>query len=146
MSEFAVGSSVPSFVRPAGFETWNRYAGVNSEFVDIHMDDAAGRAAGYPGAIGMGNLAWAWMHCAVEDWLDGRGYLEHIETRFRAPALRGDEITCSGQITGREDHPDGSSVLTLEMWAQNQSGERIAPTHARVRLTPPTAAPTIPAA
>ncbi|PAK28051.1 hypothetical protein CJD44_01030 [Streptomyces sp. alain-838] len=132
--EFAVGAAVPPFVRTAGFQVWNRYAAVNSEFVDIHMDDEAGRAAGYPGAFGMGNLLWAWLHCAVERWLDGRGRLEHLELRFRRPALKGDEITCGGVVTDRTEREDGSTVLELDVWAQNRSGDRIAPGRARVLL------------
>jgi hypothetical protein len=135
-AEFAVGATVPPFVRTAGLHAWNRYAAVNYEFVDIHMDDAAGQAAGYPGAFGMGNLLWAWLHCAVERWLDGRGRLEQIELRFRSPALKGDEIACSGVVTGAEVQDDGATVLELDVWAQNQSGDRIAPGRARVRLDP----------
>jgi acyl dehydratase len=133
-AEFAVGATVPPFVRPAGLETWNRYAAVNYEFVGIHMDDAIGQAAGYPGAFGMGNLLWSWMHNALESWLDGRGRLEHIEFRFRSPALKGDEITCSGVVTGAQVQADGSTVLELDVWAANQSGDKIAPGKARVRL------------
>ncbi|MEU9272623.1 hypothetical protein AB0E04_45605 [Streptomyces sp. NPDC048251] len=131
---FAVGATVPPFVRTAGFHAWNRYAAVNSEFVDIHMDDAAGQAAGYPGAFGMGNLLWSWLHCATERWLDGRGRLEHLELRFRGPALKGDEITCGGVVTGRTAQDDGTTVLELDVWAENQSGNRIAPGRARVLL------------
>jgi acyl dehydratase len=133
---FEMGAIVPPFVRPAGLQAWNRYAAVNSEFVDIHMDDAAGQAAGYPGAIGMGNLIWAWLHCTVEEWVGERGRLERLECRFKAPALKGDEITCSGTVTGRETDADGSVVLDLELWAENQTGSRIAPAQARVRLAP----------
>jgi acyl dehydratase len=132
--DLEVGATVPPFVRQAGLEVWNRYAAVNYEFVGIHMDDAAGQAAGYPGAFGMGNLVWAWLHCAVDGWLAGRGRLEHLECRFRAPALKGDEITCSGVVTGREDGEDGATVLTVDLWAENQSGNRIAPATARIRL------------
>jgi acyl dehydratase len=132
-SEFDVGAHVPPYVRPAGLEAWNRYAAVNDEFVGIHMDDAAGQAAGYPGAIGMGNLIWAWLHCTVESWLAGRGRLEHLECRFRRPALKGDSITCTGVVVGREEDA-GSAVLEVELWAENQSGERIAPARARVRV------------
>ena len=99
--EFEVGAVVPPFTRPAGFHAWNRYAAVNYEFVDIHMDEEAGKAAGMPGAIGMGNLIWAWMHCAVEQWIGDRGLLEHLECRFKSPALTGDTITITGTVTGR---------------------------------------------
>jgi hypothetical protein len=40
-----VGDELPPFVRTTGFDNWNRYAAVNDEFVPIHMDDDAGRAA-----------------------------------------------------------------------------------------------------
>ena len=133
--EFDVGATVPPFARSAGFLAWNRYAAVNDEFVDIHMDDEAGRAAGYPGAFGMGNLTWAWMHCALEQWLGGRGRVEHLECRFKAPALSGDEITITGTITGRTT-TESDTVLELELWAHNQTGTRTAPGAARVRLFP----------
>ena len=134
--EFEVGATVPPFVRPAGLHAWNRYAAVNHEFVDIHMDDEAGRAAGMPGAFGMGNLIWAWMHCAVEQWIGDRGRLEHLECRFTSPALRGDTITVTGRVTGRSTAgDDGSTLLDLELWAENQTGTRTAPGTARVRLS-----------
>lgn len=132
--EFEVGAVVPPFTRPAGFHAWNRYAAVNYEFVDIHMDEEAGRAAGMPGAIGMGNLIWAWMHCAVEQWVGDRGLLEHLECRFKQPALTGDTITITGTVTGRTTAGDGSTVLELELWSENQTGTKTAPGTARVRL------------
>ena len=49
VSELTVGMEIPEFQRATGLHNWNRYAAVNSEFVDIHMDDEAGQAAGYPG-------------------------------------------------------------------------------------------------
>ena len=57
-----VGDALEPFVRETGLANWNRYAAVNDEFVPIHMDDEAGRAAGYPTAFGMGNLQWAFLH------------------------------------------------------------------------------------
>ena len=57
--DLTVDSEIPSFVRETGFENWNRFAAVMDEFVPLHMDDAAGQKAGFPGAIGMGNLQWA---------------------------------------------------------------------------------------
>ena len=46
VSELAVGQEIPEFQRATGLHNWNRYAAVNYEFVDIHMDDEAGQAAG----------------------------------------------------------------------------------------------------
>jgi hypothetical protein len=132
--EFEVGAALPPFVRQAGLEAWNRYAAVNDEFVAIHMDDAAGQAAGYTGAIGMGNLIWAWLHAMVEDWLGDQGRLEHMECRFRGPALKGDEISCGGMVQGRRIREDGATVLELELWADQQTQERLVAAKASVVL------------
>ncbi len=43
VSELAVGMEIPEFQRATGLHNWNRYAAVNYEFVDIHMDDEAGQ-------------------------------------------------------------------------------------------------------
>jgi acyl dehydratase len=132
--EFEVGAALSPFVRQADLAVWNRYASVNDEFVAIHMEDAAGQAAGYPGAIGMGNLIWAWLHAMVEEWLGDRGRLEYMECRFRAPALKGDEISCTGTVRGRETRQDGSTVLELDVWADKQTQERLVAAKVRVVL------------
>jgi len=132
-----VGVELAPFTRTGGLQAWNRYAGVNSEFVDIHMDDAAGQAAGLPGAVGMGNLLWAWMHCACDQWLGGSGHLAALECRFKQPALKGDVITCAGQVTAVETTADGGLTVSIDVWADNQNGIRIAPGRATVRVDPP---------
>ena len=73
-AESLVDHEIPPFERIVGLHNWNRYAAVNDEFVDIHMDDDAGRDAGYPGAFGMGNLQWSYLHNLIRAWVgdDGR--------------------------------------------------------------------------
>ena len=65
-----VGTRIPTFVRTTHFEEWNRYAAVNDEFVPIHMDDTAGRAAGNEsGAFGMGNLRLSYLVNMLQSWI-----------------------------------------------------------------------------
>ena len=110
-------------MRTPGFHHWNRYAAVNSEFVDHHMDDEAGRASGYPGAFGMGNLTFAWLHCVLREWLHGYGRIVAVECQFRSPVLRGDTVTCKGVVTRRYDK-DGEVRVDLDVWSENQDGQR----------------------
>ena len=84
----SVGEQIPPFVRTTGFAQWNRYAAVNDEFVPIHMDDAAGREAGYPSAIGMGNLQWAFLHNVLREWMGDDGRIEQVACQFRSPNLK----------------------------------------------------------
>jgi acyl dehydratase len=129
------GYEVPSFRRTTGFHNWNRYAAVNSEFVDIHMDDTAGRAAGFPGAVGMGNLTLAWLHAMFRDWLGHQGRVVSLTAQFRAPALKGDSITCAAVVT-RVATEGGLTCVDLDITADNQRGESVMPGKATVVLTP----------
>jgi hypothetical protein len=128
--ELSVGASIGTFTRETGFATWNRYAAVNDEFVPIHMDDAAGQAAGYDGAFGMGNLQWAYMHNLVRGWMGDRGRLTRFSCQFRKPNLKG-QVTALGKVTGISESPKGIEV-ELEVWTEDASGDRMAPATATV--------------
>ncbi|MFU8945502.1 MaoC/PaaZ C-terminal domain-containing protein [Mycetocola zhadangensis] len=128
--EISVGVSIGTFARETGFATWNRYAAVNDEFVPIHMDDAAGQAAGYDGAFGMGNLQWAYMHNLVRGWMGEGGRLTRFSCQFRKPNLKG-QVTAFGKVTGVTESSSGTEV-ELEVWTEDESGDRMAPATATV--------------
>jgi len=130
-----VGDVLRPFVRETGFAAWNRFAAVNYEFVPIHMDDEAGRAAGYPTAFGMGNLQWSYLHNLLRDWLGDRGKILKLAVQFRAPNLKGQTVTARGVITSTRDEPDGRAI-DLDVWTEDQNGTRLAPGSATVVLRP----------
>ena len=109
-----VGTELPAFVRTTGFHNWNRYAAVNDEFVPIHMDDDAGRAQGFPGAFGMGNLMWSYLHNLVRDWMGDESRLVAMSCSFRAPNLRGMTVEARGTVTAVRDEGN-ERVVDLEL-------------------------------
>ncbi|MFI1293266.1 MaoC/PaaZ C-terminal domain-containing protein [Streptomyces sp. NPDC020792] len=129
----SVGDALPEFTRTTGFENWNRYAAVNDEFVPIHMDDEAGRTAGYSGAFGMGNLQWAYLHNLVRDWLGDAGRIKSLSCQFRAVNTRGMTVTARGTVTAVRDE-DGVRLADLEIWTEDQDGNKLAPGKAVVEL------------
>jgi acyl dehydratase len=129
--DIKIGDVLPRFERETGFETWNRYAAVNDEFVSIHMDDAAGRAAGYPGAFGMGNLQWAYLHNLLRDWLAGHGTITRVACQFRSPNLQGQTVSACGVVDGVSESRDGTTV-SLRVWTEDQTGTVLAPGTAEV--------------
>jgi acyl dehydratase len=135
VTDVVEGFEVPAYVRTPNFHHWNRYAAVNSEFVDIHMDDASGEAAGYPGAIQMGNLTFAWFHSMLRDWLGFDGRIVKVEVEFRKPSFRGDTVSCKAVVTKRYEQ-DGVPMADLDVWAENQRGDRTAPGAATVAFAP----------
>jgi acyl dehydratase len=129
----AVGDTLPAFSRVAELETWNRYASVNYEFVPIHMDDEAGRAAGYPGAFAMGNLGWTYMHNAVRDWVADAGRILTMTCQFRSPTTRGMTVSVRGTVTDVRAEGD-TSIVSLDVWLEDQGGNQLIPGTATVAL------------
>jgi len=106
MSEPMPEQELPSFIRRTGLANWNRYAAVNEEFVPMHMDDGAGQAFGFPGAIGMGNLQIAYIHNFLRDWMGDAGRIAKVACEFRAPNLKDTVVTVQGIVTNIEESAD----------------------------------------
>jgi acyl dehydratase len=113
-----VGTAVPEYVRTTDLANWNRYAAVNDEFVPIHMDDEAGRAAGFPSAFGMGNLLWAYLHNMLRDWIEtefaGEGRIVSVDLSFRSPNLRGQTVAARGTVTAVREEA-GQTLVDLDI-------------------------------
>jgi len=133
VADAQVGDRLPEQTRTTDFANWNRYAAVNYEFVPIHMDDEAGRSAGFASAFGMGNLQWAYLHNLVRDWLGDAGRIVAIDCRFGSPNIRGATVTAQGVVTARRVQ-GGTTFLDLEIWTQDQDGTKLAPGTATVAL------------
>jgi acyl dehydratase len=121
--------TVPPFVRTTGLANWNRFAAVNDEFIDIHMDDEAARAVGMPGVFGMGNLRVSYLHNLLAGWLGDAGDIAELRCELRGLNRKGDTLTCTGTVTGG----DGRQA-TLDLAVVNQDGADTTPGTATVVL------------
>jgi len=129
-----VGDEMPGWSRTTDFMSWNRYAAVNDEFVYIHMDDEAGRAAlNEQGAFGMGNLRYTYMLDALRDWIGDEAEIRECGVQFRAINQKNDTLTVSGKITDVKVE-DGENRVYLDMNVVNQNGDGTCPGHAVVVL------------
>lgn len=118
------GEELPPFVRTTDLMNWNRFAAVFDEFVDFHMDDEAARRRGDKGAIGMGNLRFSYLHSMLRAWLGEDGEIRRLTCQHRGINYKGDTLTCRGRVVGKRI-ADGERLLDLELWVENQRGERI---------------------
>ncbi|MFN0091801.1 MAG: hypothetical protein ACKVWR_16280 [Acidimicrobiales bacterium] len=129
-----VGDEVPAWSRKTDFMNWNRYAAVNDEFVYIHMDDAAGRAAlNEQGAFGMGNLRYAYIVNALQDWIGDEAQIREIGCQFRAINQKDDVLTVVAQVTDKKVE-EGEHRVYLKVDVVNQKGEPTCPGHAVVTV------------
>ena len=128
-----VGDQLPVFQRTTGFHHWNRFAAVNDEFVYIHMDDEAGKAAGQGAAFGMGNLRWAYALNALRDWAGDEAEIRELSLQFRAINRKDDVLRATGVITDKKQE-NGENLVLLDINVVNQKDEKTAPGRAIVVL------------
>ncbi len=129
-----VGDDVPAWSRQTDFMNWNRYAAVNDEFVYIHMDDEAGKAAlNEQGAFGMGNLRYTYLLNALRDWIGDEAEIRECGVQFRAINQKNDILTVQGKVTEKKVE-DGENRVYLDLNVVNQNGDGTCPAHAIVVL------------
>ena len=129
-----VGDEIPAWSRTTDFMNWNRYAAVNDEFVYIHMDDEAGRAAlNEQGAFGMGNLRYTYIMSSLRAWIGDEAEIREVGCQFRAINQKNDTLTVTGKVTKKEV-VEGENRVFLDINVVNQNGDATCPGHAVVAL------------
>jgi acyl dehydratase len=71
-------------------------------------------------------LSMGFVAQSVTDWL-GVGSVTKIGVRFAALVRLGDVVTCRGRILAKRPPKDGDGpyLVDLELWAENQKGEKV---------------------
>lgn len=132
--DIAIGDAIPEFARTTGFAEWNRYAAVNDEFIPIHMDDDAGRAAGNEnGAFGMGNLRLAYLTNMLRAWIGDNGEIRSLTARYKGMNQKGDRLRAIGEVVGKEI-VDDIALVHLSIDVVDQNGTSTTPGQATVAL------------
>ena len=129
-----VGQEIGGWSRKTDFMNWNRYAAINDEFVFIHMDDEAGRAAlNEAGAFGMGNLRFAYLHNMLRDWAGDEAQIKKLGCQYRSINQKDDVLNCRGKIKDKRIE-NGEYLVDLEVDVINQNGQSTTPGEATVAL------------
>ncbi len=131
--DVAVGDELPPLVKgPVQQIQLTRYAGASGDFNPIHQDEEFARAAGMGGVFAHGMLTMGFVAQALTDWA-GAGTVRRLGVRFQALVRLKDTVTCKGRVTGKSSS-DGAHLVDLEVWAENQRGERVVGGRATVSL------------
>jgi acyl dehydratase len=128
-----VGDELPVLVKgPIQQIQLTRYAGASGDFNPIHQDDEFARAAGMGGVFAHGMLSMGFVGQLVTDWA-GAAAVRKLGVRFAAIVRLKDTITCRGRVLGRRS-ADDVHLIDLEVWAENQRGEKVVTGKATVTL------------
>jgi acyl dehydratase len=116
-------------------EQINAYAEVSGDHNPIHIDPTTARAVGLDGTIAHGMLSMAFVGEMLTDWLSqppqSPGWVSRLRVRFQAMVRPHDTLICSGQPGELHEHRQ-----TLEVWIENQHGDRIVTGEAEVAFSP----------
>jgi acyl dehydratase len=119
-----VGDELPALVKgPIQQIQLTRYAGASGDFNPIHQDPEFAQAAGMGGVFAHGMLSMGFVAQAVTDWA-GAGTVRRIGVRFAALVRLKDTVTCRGRVVGTSQK-NGVNVVELEIWAENQTGDKV---------------------
>jgi acyl dehydratase len=108
--------------------------GVEYTGMGHHREDVA-RQVGVPGAYDYGPQRVSWLCSLVTNWMGDAGVLKRLRVELRGFNLVGDTTWCRGRVS-RKYVKDGYALVDIEIWAENQRGERTATGVATVILPP----------
>jgi acyl dehydratase len=127
-----VGDELPPLVKgPLQQIQLTRYAGASGDFNPIHQDHEFAKAAGMGDVFAHGMLSMGFVGQLVTDWA-GAGNVRKLGVRFAGIVRLKDTITCRGRVLGKS----GKDLVDLEIWAENQRGEKVVAGKATVAIPP----------
>ncbi len=131
--DVAVGAEITPLVKaPIRQIQLTRYAGASGDFNPIHQDDEFAKAAGMGGVFAHGMLSMGFVAQALTDWA-GAGSVRKLGVRFTGLVRLKDVVTCRGRVLSKSS-ASGAHLVDLEVWAENQQGDRVVTGKATVAL------------
>jgi acyl dehydratase len=116
------GQSLPELTKQVTVDQIQQYAEASGDRNPIHLDDTFARSAGLPGVIAHGMLTMAFANQLVTDWLGDRRLLKRLQARFAGMVLPGDQLTCAGSVTSKDD---AARRVVINLSVTNQRGEKV---------------------
>ena len=125
-----VGDELPAVVKgPIQQIQLTRYAGASGDFNPIHQDAEFAKAAGMGDVFAHGMLSMGFVGQVVTDWA-GPASVRKLNVRFAAIVRLKDVITCKGRVLDKSS----TNLVGVEIWAENQRGEKVVTGKATVSL------------
>jgi len=101
-----------------------KYAGASGDYNLIHTDVETARAVGLGDVIAHGMLSMGFLGQYLTT-LAGPEGVRRLKVRFQAMVRLQDVLTCRGVIKEIGLAEGGRQLALLEVWAENQKGEKV---------------------
>ena len=127
-TETTVGQALPSLVKDVSQRRIDAYSGVRPR--SIHSDEAWARQKGFRDCLAQGMMSTAYASQLMVKLL-GPGFARGgtMSMAFIKPVYAGDRLTVHGVIKDKQ-RDGGATRVVVEVWVENQHGEKTAVGHA----------------
>ena len=112
---------------------WDPVTGMPDSWDASLIKDNVAQEFGFPFAHDAGIQRVCWIENMVTNWTGNLGFLKTLNVRLTRPNFIYDTTWCKGKVTGKA-MVDGSPLVDLEVWCENQWGETTATGSAKVSL------------
>jgi phosphate acetyltransferase/phosphate butyryltransferase len=119
-----IGQQLPPLVKEIPQRRIDAYSGVRPNY--IHSDEAFARKKGFRAPLAQAMMSTAYVSEMMTRFV-GAGFVKGgtLSMTFIKPVLAGDTLTVHGVVKARQ--PEGGRTrVTVEVWCQNQHGEKTA--------------------
>ena len=130
--KIAIGAEIPSLVKKPTTQQLVMWAGASGDYNPIHYDKDFAHSRGLPGVVVHGQLATAFLCQMLSDWYGKAGSLKKLNVSYKGLNFPGDVLTCHGVI---KDKSLAGELIILDVWVENQRGEKTVAGTATVSLT-----------
>jgi acyl dehydratase len=127
-SELKAGRSLPSLEKSVSQRRIDVYSGVRPR--SIHSDEAFAREKGFRTCLAQGMMSTAYASQLMVELL-GPGFARGgtLSMAFIKPVYEGDRLTVRGVVKDKQSD-NGATRVVVEIWVENQHGEKTAVGHA----------------
>jgi acyl dehydratase len=137
-SSVKLEEKLPEVVQEVTQERIWKYAAASLDFNPVHIDPEWVKTAqpfSIPVTVAHGMMTISFVTSVLTNWaFPSGGWVRKIDVKLTKPAPPGTVEKCGGIVT--EKHPRGKnqSFVVVEVWAENQNGEKLAVGTAEVVL------------
>ena len=112
---------------------WDPVTGMPDSWDASLIKDNVAQEFGFPFAHDAGIQRVCWIENMVTNWIGNLGFLKALNVRITRPNFIYDTTWCKGKVMGKA-MVDGSPLVDLEVWCENQRGDTTATGSAKVSL------------
>ena len=122
--EIKIGDELPELRKgPVTRQMLVEWCAAENDYYTLHYDERVAEKMNLRGTPIQGTFKYAMMGQMVEHWVAGAGSLRRITASYRGLDLEGETVVARGKVLSCKAM-DGGGLVEIDVWVENEKGER----------------------